>query len=139
MSDLNQAINSNCQGTLHPKAIEGIELFNAGQYFEAHEALEAAWRAETEPVRDLYRGILQAGVTYLHIKRRNYDGAIKVYQRSLRWLRLWPDVCRGVAVGQLRNDLEAAISSLMGLGPARIAEFDLSKLKPVQYSIGETQ
>lgn len=139
MSDLNQAINSNYQGTLHPKAIEGIELFNAGQYFEAHEALEAAWRAETEPVRDLYRGILQAGVTYLHIKRRNYDGAIKVYQRSLRWLRLWPDVCRGVAVGQLRNDLEAAISSLMGLGPARIAEFDLSKLKPVQYSIGETQ
>ena len=139
MSDLNIPGNVDCQGPLHTKAIEGMELFNAGHYFEAHEALEAAWREETGPVRDLYRGILQVGVTYLHIKHNNYDGAIKVYQRSLKWLQLWPDTCRGVAVGQLMRDLETAIAALKELGETHIAEFDLSLLKPVLYSIGESE
>ena len=139
MSDLNVAGNPDCHGALHPKAIEGMELFNAGHYFEAHEALEAAWREETGPVRNLYRGILQVGVTYLHIQRRNYDGAFKVYLRSLKWLQLWPDTCRGVAVGQLRQDLETVMAALKGLGEQRIAEFDLSLLKPVFYSIGEIE
>ena len=139
MSDLNTPDSSNCRGALHPKAIEGMELFNAGHYFEAHEALETAWRDETGPVRDLYRGILQVGVTYLHIRRHNYDGAIKVYQRSLKWLRLWPDTCRGVAVGQLKSDLETAIGAVKKLGPEHIAEFDISLLKPVLYSISEIQ
>jgi len=123
-----------CHGPLHPKAIEGLELFNNGHYWKAHEALEAAWRAEKEPVRELYRGILQAGVVYLHITRHNYPGAIKVYQRSQKWLTLWPESCRGIAVGQLQRDLKRAILEVQKLGPERMAEFDLSLLKPVIYS-----
>ena len=34
-------------------------LMNAGQFFEAHEELELAWRAETRTVRELYRGFEQ--------------------------------------------------------------------------------
>jgi len=114
-----------------------MELFNLGHYFEAHEALEAAWRDESGPVRDLYRGILQVSVVYLHITRQNYPGAIKVYQRCRKWLQVWPESCRGVSVGQLRQDLEAVISALKELGPGHIAGFDLSLLKPVQYSTSE--
>ena len=122
-----------CVGPLHPKAIEGLELFNSRRYFEAHEALEAAWRQETSSIRELYRGILQAGVVYLHITRCNFAGAIKVYQRSQRWLTLWPENCRGVAVGQLQRDLKRAVLDVQKLGPDRMAEFDLSLLKPVIY------
>ncbi len=122
-----------CAGPLHPKAIEGLELFNNGRYWQAHEALEAAWRAETGPVRELYRGILQAGVVYLHITRHNFAGAIKVYQRSQKWLTLWPDTCRGIAIGQLQRDLKRAVLEVQNLGPDRMAEFDLSLLKPVIY------
>ena len=139
MSDLGFSEISNCLGPLHPKAVEGLEAFNAGHYFEAHEALEAAWRDETKPVRDLYRGILQVGVVYLHITRHNYPGAIKVYHRCQKWLRPWPDICRGVAIGQLRQDLETTITALQALGPELIARFDLSLLKPVRYSINEHQ
>ncbi|HRQ33635.1 MAG TPA: DUF309 domain-containing protein, partial [Anaerolineales bacterium] len=57
---------------LHPSAIEGLRLFNNGKYFEAHEALETAWLEERGKIRDLYRGILQVGVAYLHITRGNY-------------------------------------------------------------------
>lgn len=120
-----------CKGPLHPKAIEGLHLFNAGRYFEAHEELELAWKDEQGRIRQLYQGILEAGVSYLHITRGNYPGAVKVYIRSMKWLRDWPDVCRGVDVAQLRNDLDAAIAEVKRLGEARITEFDRSLLKPV--------
>ena len=139
MSDLNVPGNADCQGPLHPKAIAGMELFNQGRYFEAHEALEPAWRAESGPVRDLYRGILQVGVVYLHITQYNYPGALKVYQRCRKWLLLWPETCRGVAVGRLRQDLEIVMTALQALGPQHILHFDKSLLKPVQYSISEDQ
>ena len=77
-----------CNAPLHPRAAQGLRLFNAGEYFEAHEALEDAWNEEKGPVRDLYRGILQIAVVYLHITRRNYNGAVKVYARSQRWVKL---------------------------------------------------
>ncbi len=70
-----------------------------GHYFEAHEALEDAWNAESGKVRDLYRGILQIAVIYLHITRGNYNGAVKVYGRSQKWMQDWPEVCRGIQVG----------------------------------------
>jgi uncharacterized protein len=122
---------SDCEGLLHPRARAGLLLFNAGRYFDAHEELEAAWREERGKVRELYQGILEAAVTYLHITRGNYPGATKVFGRSMRWLKDWPEICRGVDVGQLRGDLSAAISEVQRLGPAGLAEFNQSLLKPV--------
>ncbi len=122
---------TDCNGTLHPRAREGLILFNEGKYFEAHEELEAAWRDERGKVRELYQGILEAGVTYLHITRGNYAGAMKVYGRSMKWLRQWPETCRGVEVGHLRNDLDSAIEEVKRLGEKRIAEFNRGLLKPI--------
>ena len=122
-----------CFGELHPRAKEGIRLFNEGKYFEAHEALEAAWRAETGRIRELYQGILQAAVTYHHILRGNYAGAVKVYGRSMKWLNKFPSSCRGVDVGQLRSDLEQAIGEVQRQRQEHIAEFDRSLLKPLVW------
>jgi predicted metal-dependent hydrolase len=123
-----------CDGPLHPKAIEGIELFNAGRFFDSHEELELAWREETGEIRDLYRGILQVAVTYLHITRGNYDGAVKVYGRSLKWTQGWNVVCRGVNVGKFRNDAQLAMQEVQRLGKERLAEFDRSLFKPIQWN-----
>lgn len=125
------AVMDDCNGPLHPRALQGILLFNAGKYFEAHEELEAAWRQERGRVRELYQGILEAGVTYLHVRRGNYEGAIKVYGRSMKWLEAWPDICRGADVGQLRRDLSEVMGEVRRLGKARLGEFDQSLLKPL--------
>jgi hypothetical protein len=118
---------------MHPRARAGVSLFNQGRYFEAHEELEAAWRAESGKVRGLYQGILEAGVTYLHIRRGNFSGAIKVYDRSMRWLILWPEVCRGADVGQLRRDLEAAIIEVRRLGAGALDQFSESLFQPIRW------
>lgn len=125
--------SADCNSPLHPRAAQGLRLFNEGKYFEAHEALEEAWLDEKGKVRDLYRGILQVGVTYLHITRGNYNGAVKVYKRSQRWLKDWADVCRGIHVEELRRDAEEAINEVMRLGETRIGEFDAARLKPVKW------
>jgi predicted metal-dependent hydrolase len=120
-----------CDGEMHPRARHGIDLFNQGRYFEAHEELEAAWREEHGRIRELYQGILEAGVTYLHIRRGNYAGAVKVYGRSMRWLRSWPATCRGADVELLRQDLTAAIDEAKRLGPDRLAEIKSNLFKPI--------
>ena len=125
-----------CASPLHPRAVEGLRLFNEGKYFEAHEALEEAWLDEKGKIRDLYRGILQVGVAYLHITRGTYNGAEKVYKRSQRWLKDWADVCRGIRVEELRRDSEEAINEAMRLGETRIGEFDLARLKPIRWEEG---
>ena len=115
---------NDCDFPLHPEAMRGIALFNAGEYFEAHEALENAWRDEAGPIRKLYQGILQVAVTYLHIQRGNYGGATKVSARCQRKLDKWPDTCRGVDVAALRRDLASVMEELTHLGPERIRAFD---------------
>ena len=127
---------TDCDGPLHPRARQGLTLFNQGKYFEAHEELEAAWKEEKGDIRRLYQGILEAGVTYLHITRGNYAGAVKVYGRSMKWLKDWPETCRGVDVGQLRKDLETALVEVHRLGEAGLTGFDRSMLKPVVWKKG---
>lgn len=129
-------LSADCKAPLHPHAAEGLRLFNAGKYFEAHEALETAWREEKGKIRDLYRGVLQIGVVYLHITRGNYDGAVKVYIRSQRWLKGWADVCRGIQVGELRRNAERVFEEVKRLGKERIGEFDLARLKPIGWDEG---
>jgi predicted metal-dependent hydrolase len=128
-----EEIKAGCQGKLHPRAIEGIELFNRGEYWLAHEALETAWLEERGTIRALYKGILQIGVMYLHIKRRNFRGAAKMYHRSLVWLDPWPEYCRGVNVGQLREDAKMIYQEVIRLGEIGIQEFDDNMLKPIKW------
>ena len=125
-----------CNAPLHPQAAEGLRLFNAGEYFEAHEALETAWNAETGEVRNLYQGILQVAVTYLHITRGNYNGAIKVYARSQKHLKDVAAVCKGIQVERLRRDAKAVIQEVQRLGMEHIQEFDSALLKPVSWEEG---
>ena len=75
-----------CRRVLPPKVVEGIALFNQGLFFEAHEALEAAWREEAGPIREMYRGILQVAVGYYHLMNGNRAGALKMFKRARQWL-----------------------------------------------------
>jgi predicted metal-dependent hydrolase len=122
-----------CQAPLSEMARQGLRLYNQGEYFEAHEALEAAWRQDQTPGRELYQGILQVGIAYLQIERGNYIGALKMFLRARQWLDPLPDQCRGVQVAQLRQDAQRAEAALRALGREWIAEYDRKLFKPVIF------
>ena len=63
---------------------EAIAQFNRGEYFEQHETLELLWRTEQREVRRLYQGVLQIGVAFHHLRRRNYHGTVYMLSRGAR-------------------------------------------------------
>jgi predicted metal-dependent hydrolase len=129
-----EAIAASCENPLPLKAILGLEEFNRGEYFEAHEHLEEAWNEDDSPGRDLFRAVLQVAVAYLHITNRNYRGAAKMFLRMRQWLDPLPEVCRGIDIARLRDDAQVVHDRLIELGSERIDEFDLDLLQPVHYS-----
>jgi len=49
-----------------------VSLFENAQYFEAHEILEEAWhplRRKNHPLKNLVKGIINAAISFEHIKR----------------------------------------------------------------------
>lgn len=122
-----------CGQALPPMALEGVALFNRGEYYRQHDLFEALWMETAGPARDLYRAILQVGVAYYQIERGNYRGALKMLQRSVQWLYPLPDVCQGVDVAQLRRDSYAVRGELQRLGADRLDEFDRSLIKNLRW------
>ncbi len=121
-----------CQDALPPEALEGVRLFNAGEYYRQHDVFEALWMAERGPVRALYQGILQIGIAYYQIMRGNRLGALRMLLRSRQRLVSLPDVCRGIDVRGLREDsarVRAALEQAVDL-----TGFDLSLLRPVRLA-----
>ena len=44
-----------------------------------------------------------------------------------------PEICRGINIGQLRQDVQTAYTALLELGPQGIDSFNLDLLQPVEY------
>ena len=91
---------------------EGIQLFNAARYFDAHEAWEDEWRESKDPERRWLQGLTQAAVALHHRSTGNVVGAISVMARSIVNLNTSPGHLRGVDIRQLRQDLELALAEL---------------------------
>lgn len=130
-SDLG-ALAKTCQEPLLDLARKGIDMFNEGQFYKCHDYLEEAWMADESPGRNLYRGILQAGIAYYQIERGNYRGALKMLLRVRQWLGPLPDVCRGVDVARLRQDVDNVHRAVLDLGPDRLGEIDRSLFRAIR-------
>ncbi len=126
---------SPCDEPPPPKLIEGIAQFNRGEYFEQHETLELLWRAERRDVRRLYQGILQIGVAFHHLRRRNHHGTVYMLTRGPGYLAPFAPRCQGVNVDRLLRDAAAALVEVRRLGPQRLGEFDWRLAPKVELSV----
>jgi predicted metal-dependent hydrolase len=132
-----KSLETQCHHKLPENAIIGLEKFNQGEYFLAHEYLEEAWKQEGTAVRNLYRSILQVAVAYLQIERGNYAGAMKMFVRVQKWIEPLPDVCQGVDIGELKRDAQRAYKALKELGAGKINEYDHNLFRRVKYTISQ--
>jgi hypothetical protein len=80
---------------------DGVALFNAGHFFEAHEAWEEAWQYERGPRRLLLQGLILVAAGWLKRDAGNARGAVTLFSRALERLSPLPLVCEGMDVGGL--------------------------------------
>ena len=75
----------------------GIEHFDAGRFFPAHEAWETAWKqAKGTPDAEFFKGLSQLGAGYVHLLRGNPHGAFTLMRRAGGRIEKYPAGHRGV-------------------------------------------
>jgi predicted metal-dependent hydrolase len=85
-----------------PAFLDGVRHFNAGRFFEAHEAFEELLDAlEGDDRWELLVALIQVAVGY-HKCASGHPGAERMLRLGLAKLAPFADDARGVAVGALR-------------------------------------
>lgn len=90
----------------------GLELFNAGEFFDAHEVLEDVWRAAPAEEKKFLQGLIQLAVGLHHYSRGNLAGARSLLARGNRNLSAYPEHHRGIDLALLRARVEQWVRAL---------------------------
>ncbi len=123
-----------CADAPNALLLDGVRLFNARDYFACHEVLETAWNAEREPIRVLYKGILQVGVGCYHLLRGNYRGAVIKLASGADYLEPFAPTCMMVDVARLISDARALRVAVVAAGSDATSAVDRALL-PIVHLI----
>jgi ribulose-phosphate 3-epimerase len=86
----------------------GVELFNKGEFWEAHEAWEGAWMPHRhQPEGDFYKGLVQVAAGFYHYRRRNRNGALIKWRDGTEYLRRFVPEREGISLGTLIETVDA--------------------------------
>lgn len=80
----------------------GIERFNHGDYWHAHEEWESIWLSDRGESRDFLQGLIQLAAAWYHVGKKNWRGATRLFVAALARLERYP-------AGYLGLDREAAV------------------------------
>jgi predicted metal-dependent hydrolase len=97
---------------------EGLRLYEAGEFFTAHEAWESVWLAAPEPEKTFLQGLIQVTAAFHHLQRDNPLGAMLLLQAALRRLDRYPDSFGGISLTVLRHDIRERLRTLEAGEPA---------------------
>jgi len=90
-----------------PRWSRGVDLFNDGEFFDAHEVVEDLWHETLGPEREFLKGFIQAAVALEHHRRGNPKGLRSVGDTAAVYLRRADPRSGGIDVAALVEDLEA--------------------------------
>ena len=92
----------------------GVELFNRGEFFEAHEAMEDAMNLLDDDTADweFYLGLLRAAVANHKLADGEVSSARLHLRAALKFLAPYPDRHRGIKLREFRSLLTAELARL---------------------------
>jgi hypothetical protein len=86
---------------------EGVRLFNAAQFWEAHEAWEARWLDADGDEKLFLQGLIQLAAAYHHVQRGTLRGGLRLFASSREKLHKFRD-------GFLSVHFEEAVVTALG-------------------------
>jgi predicted metal-dependent hydrolase len=97
---------------------EGLCLYDAGEFFTAHEAWESVWLRSSEPEKTFLQGLIQVTAAFHHLQRNNPLGTTLLLQAALRRLDRYPEGFGGICVTLLCQDIRERLRTLEAGEPA---------------------
>src|SRR5271155_4575342 len=91
---------------------EGLRLYDAGEFFAAHEAWESVWLGLREPEKTFLQGLIQGTAAFYQFQRNNQLGTIRLLQAALRRLERYPEDFGGISVRLLCDDIRERLQVL---------------------------
>jgi len=95
----------------------GIHLFNAREFYDAHEIWEDVWRESHGLEKRFLQGLIQAAVAFHHHSTGNVAGARSLIERAHKNLAACPPNFGGIGVSPLLESLDHWRTSLARGGP----------------------
>jgi 8-oxo-dGTP pyrophosphatase MutT (NUDIX family) len=92
----------------------GIDLIRRGEYFEAHEELEEAWRAAEPAEKDFFQGLVHVTVAWHHAGRGNRPGCERQLAKARRRLAPFAPLHRGVDLVRVLRSVDDAARIVEG-------------------------
>lgn len=80
---------------------QGIDLFNAGEFFECHEVLEEVWTDSRQPDRWFLQSLIHFAVGLYHHRNGNRNGASRQLRKGLRKISGYLPQWGGVKTGEI--------------------------------------
>ena len=118
----------------------GMDLYNAGLYWEAHEAWEEVWLRLPTPEKIFVQGLIQATATFhKYLVQRNAVGAVKLLTTALNKLTRFSDDYMGLDMGPFKRALSQCWRTIIDLGQERIDEFDTTLVPELRWIEEETK
>ena len=115
---------------------KALDLYRAGRHWDAHEALEDAWREERDPVRRrFYHGIIQLAAACHHMDRDNMHGLKTLTRKALEKLRDCPSPYLGLDVARLRERMEVCRRTAEAVQRGELPAFDKTLKPPLEPSL----
>ena len=111
-----------------PLLLAGIEQFNEGYFFEAHETWEELWLPSPWPTRSFLQGIIQLAAALVHLMRHEYPGTVRLLGYGLNKIDGFPPDFLGIDVARLVPEARRARDELVALGPRRFEEWDQRRI-----------
>jgi predicted metal-dependent hydrolase len=91
--------------------LEGIRLFNEGEFWHAHEQWEACWLQSIEPDTTFYQGIIQAAAALVHWKKGNLRGLRRNWEKGRPKLVALPASMHGLDLRALIADMDHFVAA----------------------------
>ena len=102
----------------------GVELYNAGSFFEAHEAWEEVWLEAENSEREFYQGLIQVTAAFVHVTRNEYPGSVRLLDAGISKLARYGERKEGIELASFVEGARRAREALLSLGETRLREFD---------------
>lgn len=98
---------------LHAEYLQGIEDFNSGRYFDAHEVWEEIWLRSPGETKLFYQMLIQAAVGLHHYERGNARGARGMYANVIEKLGRLPAIFMSLDLVDFARQFKLALSELI--------------------------